>query len=444
MKNNNLYLIDTPPATISGNLHIGHIFSYTQADIISKYQKYQGKKLIYPFCFDNNGLSTYKLANNKKIKGKEEIIKFSTERGNQYKETFKNSGIDFEDEQSYHTFSESTIRIAYKAFEILKEKGIAYKKETEFLWCPKQKCSISQSELNDDGTIEKSGEIPIIKKDWGWFIDIKSNIPQIKEMINKINWHPQHFKQRAIDWADNLQWDWSISRERHFGIPIPGEDKMTFDTWFISSLSPQLAWNSFDQKEEINIPIFDMRFQGHDIIRSWAFYTIAMSYFLNEQIPWHNIMITGHTLDGNGDKFSKSSGNATDPNPLITKYKPYGIRWWSCGTTLGNNIKIDEIRMKMGWRIENKFINARKFIQMQIDNEWIGEDDSLIEIYNKRKKSILEHFENFEIDKAADEIYSFFWNEFCDKWIEESKKKSTSLTLKHIINDFEPILKIIL
>lgn len=437
------YLIDTPPPTISGKLHIGHIFSYTQADIIANYQRYKKKDLLYPFCFDNNGLPTQKLANSKKIRDNNDIIEFSLKRGNEYKSTFEKCGIKFS-ENEYHTHSESTIRIANKAFELLKSNGIAYKKETDFLWCEEQKCSISQSELNDDGKIEKTGKLPIIKKGWGWFINIKDHINEIKDMINTINWHPEHYKNRALDWCDNIEWDWSISRERSFGIKIPGEDHMTFDTWFISALSPQLAMNSFDREEKLEIPIFDLRFQGHDIIRSWAFYTICMSYFLNNQIPWKNIMITGHTLDGNGDKYSKSSGNATDPIPIIDKFKPSGLRWWSTGTTLGNDIKIDENSMKMGWRIQNKFENAKKFIQMQIDNGWIGENPDLIHAYEKRKYEILKDFEDLNIDKASDKIYKFFWNEFCDKWIEDSKKKSTSLTLNYIINDFESILKIII
>lgn len=438
----NYYLIDTPPPTISGKLHMGHIFSYTQADIIANYQRYKGKELIYPFCFDNNGLPTYKLANSKKIKENKEILSFSLKIGKEYKETFDISGIKFEN-QEYNTHSESTIRIAYKAFEILKNKGIIYKKETEFLWCPKQKCSISQSELDDNGIIEKSGEIPIIKKGIGWFIDLKNHIEEIKNKINKINWYPNHFKKTALNWADNLEWDWSISRERHWGIKIPGEDFMTFDTWFISSLSPQLSWNSFNKNEDINIPIFDLRYQGHDIIRSWAFYTIAMSYFLNNQIPWKNIIITGHTLDGKGDKYSKSSGNATSPIPLIDKYKSSGIRWWSLGSSIGNDIKIDENRMKMGWRIQNKLINAEKFIEIQIKNGWIGEDRKLLDYYFYMKDKILKDFENFEINKASEKIYHLFWNKFCDTWIEESKINPCSLTLKEILHDFKPIFNII-
>jgi valyl-tRNA synthetase len=180
------YLIDTPPPTISGQLHIGHIFSYTQADIITRYQKYLGKDILYPWCFDNNGIPTSKLASSKGIRDKIEILNFSIQKSKEYLETFNKCGINFSD-NAYHTFDKNSIEIAYKAFELLKSKGIAYKAETEYLWCPKQKCSISQSELNDDGIIERSGELPEIKRGWGWFINLKDHIPQIKEKINQID-----------------------------------------------------------------------------------------------------------------------------------------------------------------------------------------------------------------------------------------------------------------
>lgn len=441
MKTNN-YLIDTPPPTISGNLHIGHIFSYTQGDIIARYQKYLGKNLIYPFCFDNNGIPTGKLASKKGIKGTQNIIDFSIEKSKGYLETFNLSGINFGD-QSYYTYDKQSIEIAYKAFEILKEKGIAYKATTEYLWSEKLKTSISQSELDDNGIIERTGETPIIKTGEGWFVNIKDHLPQLKEMIDKIDWNPINYKKRADDWLEQIQWDWSISRDRNFGIPIPGETAMTFDTWFISSLSPQLAWSAHTKQPSTECPIFDMRFQSHDIIRTWAFYTITMSYFLNNQIPWKTIMITGHTLDGDGNKESKSLGNATPPKPLIDKYHANGIRHWSISNNLGTDTQIDEAKMKMGWRISNKFINAKKFIQMQIDNNWIGQDDDLIKIWEDYKSQILKAFDNMELNLASELIYKFFWNILCDEWIENSKKESISLTLKYIMENLEPIFNII-
>lgn len=437
------YLIDTPPPTISGNLHIGHIFSYTQGDIIAKFQEYLGKELIYPYAVDNNGIPTGKLASSKGIKGTQNIIDFSLQKAEEYKDAFNIAGITFGKNLFYHTYSDIAIQTCYTAFEILKNRKIAYKKETEFLYSEKLKCSISQSELNAEGLIERTGEIPTIKTGTGWFIDIKNYLPEIKKMIEDINWKPIKFKKRMDNWLEEIQWDWSISRERHFGIPIPGEENMTFDTWFISSLSPQLAWSSHTGKSDTYCPIFDMRFQSHDIIRTWAFYTIAMSYFLNNQIPWKTIIITGHTLDGSGGKLSKSLGNATPSKPLIDKYGASGIRHWATSNSLGNDIQIDENEMKMGWRISNKFNNAMKFIDMQISNNWIGENEELYKEWLIDKLLILEAFNNFNLDEANNLMYKFLWNKFCDNWIESSKKQATSLTLKKIILEFEPIFKII-
>jgi len=434
------FLIDTPPPTISGNLHIGHIFSYTQGDIIAQYQNYIGKELIYPFCFDNNGIPTGKIASNMGIKGTQNIINFSIKKSMEYKDIFDKCGINFSN-HIYHTYNDLSIDICYKAFEILKSKGIAYKSNTEYLWSEKLKTSISQSELNDDGIIERTGETPIIKKGEGWFIDIKNHLSEIKKMSDKIDWKPIKYKKRIDDWIDNIQWDWCISRERNFGIKIPNEDNFTFDTWFISALSPQIAWSSYKgYNDMINCPIFDLRFQSHDIIRTWSFYTIAMSYFINNQIPWKTIMITGHTLDGKGNKFNKSSGSATQPLPLIDKYGISGIRYWSFCNSLGTDTKIDESKMKMGWRIINKFENAEKFINIQISNGWIGEKEEYYNEWIKIKCDIFNYLNSYEIDKANDLLYKFFWDIFCSRWIEESKKESISITLRRIIKDMSDII----
>lgn len=433
---NNKFLIDTPPPTISGSLHIGHIFSYTQADIIARYQMYKGYELIYPFCFDNNGIPTAKLASKNKII-RENIIDFSITKGQEYKNSFLNSGIEFSN-NSYHTYDNSAINIAYKAFDKLKDKGIIYKSECEYLYCTTTKTSISQSELDDDGKIERTGLLPEIKRGIGWFIDIKNHITSIKEMGNKIDWIPFKYKKRFDDWCDNIKYDWSISRERNFGIPIPNEESMTFDTWFISSLSPQLAYNSYSKEEGLEIPIFDMRYQSHDIIRTWAFYTIAMSYFLNEQIPWSKIIITGHALDGKGNKFSKSSGNATPPEPIIKQFGINGIRYWASSSTMGTDLKLDPNRFKMGYRILNKLKNAKIFL----GEENNGESNDLLNEWYQEKNMILSYLDNYELDKALDSLYKYFWNKYCDIHIEYCKKDPIYSTLKTIMIDMEPIFYI--
>lgn len=442
------YLIDTPPPTISGNLHIGHIFSYTQGDIAARYQKYLATletiQIIYPFCFDNNGIPTGKLAANKGIRNPEEIIKFSIEKSKEYLSEFNSAGIQFTS-ASYYTYSEQAVLVAYQAFEYLKSTGIAYKAETEYLWSEKLQTSISQSELDDNGLIERTGETPLIKKGIGWFINIKDHLPDIQNKINQIDWKPAMYKKRADAWLEQIEWDWSISRERNFGIPIPGEEGMTFDTWFISALTPQLAWSAHNDEPSLSCPIFDIRFQSHDIIRTWAFYTITMSHFLNDQIPWKTILITGHTLDGKGNKFSKSAGNATPPKPFVEKYGANGIRAWAVSGLLGTDTKIDENAMKMGWRIRNKFLNARKFIQKQLENLVITDDIDyeIIDSYREQKKDILAAFDEYDYHAANELIYKLIWTEFCDKWIEYSKVLPIPQTLKAILDDFEHIFNII-
>jgi valyl-tRNA synthetase len=434
MNTKQLYLIDVPPPTISGDLHIGHIFSYTQADTIARYQQYMGKELLYGFCFDNNGIPTQKLASKNGIWEPKEILEFSLNKGMDYERDMINSGLSFKGFR-YHTFSDESIKIAYEAFELLKQKGIAYKDEAEFLYCTTNKTSISQSELDDSGRIERTGLYPEIKKGIGWFINIKDYIKDIKEYGDNINWYPEKYKKRFDDWCDGIEWNWSISRDRTFGIPIPGEENMKFDTWFISSLSPSLSYGS------LNCPPFDLRYQSHDIIRTWAFYTIAMSYFINNQIPWKNIMITGQVLDGKGNKQSKSQGNATKPGLLLEQYGINGIKHWANSYSIGNDIKIDPNLMKMGYRMINKLTNAEKFLTMRIGLK-TGSDCSLIFEWGEIRNKILNHLENFETDKALDLLYKYFWNTFCDKLIERCKKEPITITLCNIMEDMKPIFKI--
>jgi valyl-tRNA synthetase len=427
------YLIDTPPPTISGDLHIGHIFSYTQADIIAEYHRYLGKELLYPFCFDNNGIPTGKLASKQGIRDPKQIFEFSLLKGEEYRETLRKCGVSFSAD-FYNTASESTKALAYEAFEILKSRGIAYKAEAEYLYCTTTKTSVSQSELDESGKIERTGLFPEKRTGWGWFIRTRESAQEIKKIGCTIDWKPLKHRKRFEDWCDNIEYDWSISRERHYGIPIPGEEGMTFDTWFISSLTPQLAFGKLD------CPIFDMRYQSHDIIRTWAFYTIAMSHFLNGQIPWRTLMITGHALDGKGDKFAKSQGNATRPDPLLQQFGIDGIRHWASSYSLGNDVKLDQIKMKMGFRITNKFMNAERFLDMRPEKH--GESSILFEEWSHKKAETLEHLENFDIEKALDTLYTYFWHTLCDKHIETCKKEDISDTLRRILAEMKPIFSI--
>lgn len=443
------FLIDTPPPTISAgpsgpngeppiaSLHMGHIFAYTQADLITSYYRMTGRDLLYPFCFDCNGLPTEKLALAQGITDAEAIKRFALDTSGQYKKLFDDIGIQYSDHQ-YNTFDPIAIETANLSFEDLKKKGLAYKKETEFWWCPKLEISISQSELTEDGRFERSGEKAILKRGEGWFIDIMNHLPDIRAAINAIEWKPAHFKERLLLWMDELKWDWSISRDRKFGIPIPGEENMTFDTWFISSLTPQLAWAAKTGEASLSCPIFDLRYQGHDIIRTWALFTIIKSLYHNEQIPWRRILITGHALAPSGNKLAKSEGNASDPYRLINTYGPSGLRLWSAQSAAGTDTMIDEAAMANAKRWQIKLTNAARFIDMQKAKGLSGRNEGMEKAWKEAAAAINGHMEAMDWHHAFDALYAFFWDRFCSEFIEASKREPATDSLWSIMQEMKP------
>lgn len=423
------YLIDIPPATISGELHMGHMFSYSQMDYTARYQKLLGKELVYPFCYDNNGLPTEKLAQKKGHRTPNEILEFSNEKAEEYRAMFKAMGLCLDD-NTYSTFDDNAIKLANMSFEDLMQKGLIYKADTEYYWCPVTNVSVSQSELTDDMCYERSGAKVEIRRGEGYFIKMMDYIPEIRAAIEEIEWHPVHFKHRLLRWLDELKFDWSISRERTYGIPIPGEPGIVFDTWFTSSLSPQMAYAAYGHELTLDVPIFDARFQAHDIIRTWALFTIVKSLHHNGRIPWKKIIISGHALDKSRLKLSKSSSNYKPLNVHIEKWGNSPIRYWAAQNQVGTDTLLDEDIMLQGKKLLNKIRNARKFINMQTDDE-INLD------WQERWEYVKVFFhydmETIEYSLAIKNLTKFFWNKLCDEYIEENKKNPATGTLKAII-----------
>ena len=204
-----------------------------------------------------------------------------------------------------------------------------------------------------------------------WFIrylDLKRKFLQAgKEM----NWHPAFMRSRFDNWIKGLKWDWNISRQRSFGVPIPvwfcekcGEislpdesalpvdptvdkpahackcgshsfrgDPDVLDTWATSSMSPQITASLFPQAYAKIYPM-SLRPQAHDIITFWLFNTVVKSQMHNDVNPWKDIMISGWALDPHGKKMSKSKGNVIEPQTLTEKYGADALRFWAAGSKL--------------------------------------------------------------------------------------------------------------
>ena len=290
-----------------------------------------------------------------------------------------------------------------------------------------------------------------------WFIKILDKKKKFIEQGNKVKWYPEFMHKRYDNWVNGLEWDWSISRNRHFGVPIPaweckkcGEiilaeekelpvdplqlkktcpkckseaepEKMVFDTWATSSLTPQITSSLIDNK--ITVP-YSLRPQGHDIIRTWAFYTIVKSYLHENKIPWKNIVVSGNVSLG-GEKMSKSKGNVVSPIDIMDKYGSDALRFWAAGSKLGNDMDYFEKDLIAGTKMINKMINASRFVFMNLKDydpknkphKLEKTDELFLDKLNILVNGCTESFKEYEYSKVKLDTEKFFWSDFCDNYL---------------------------
>ncbi len=293
-----------------------------------------------------------------------------------------------------------------------------------------------------------------------WFLKILPYKQKFIELGEEINWYPSFMKARYKNWVENLNWDWGLSRQRFFGIPFPvwycadcetvilADEKQlpvdpqetkpaqcphcksknivpdtdVMDTWNTSSLTPYICRELASDKK--NFLPMSMRPQAHDIIRTWAFYTIVKSWMHNALIPWRDIVISGHVLSSEKEKISKSKENSPlVPENLLKLYPADAIRYWTASAGLGYDVAFSENQLKIGQKLLVKLWNACKFIQEHgahnstinnrgLLNNWILDKASFC--YHQYKH----YFEQHELNLALDTVEKFFWHDFCDNYLE--------------------------
>ena len=652
-----LYTIDTPPPTVSGEMHLGHSFSYSQMDFMARYQRMTGKNLFYPFGTDDNGLATERLVERKNnVRSvnmkRSDFIKLCLTTLNKIRPNFiqdwKNIGMSCDFSLFYSTINDHCRKLSQWSFIDLYKKGLEYRKYAPIIFCPECQTAIAQVEMDDkeskstlnyikaemeegsfliyattrpevlygcvgmsineaghyvkikykneelivsEEALEKFKDYKILKKfqgvdligkkvkipiaditvsishdeltatefgsgivyyctyggveciDWltrhpkvepinvmgldgkynklsgklqglnseqarvkvledlekqnyllwkepirhiinvhercgtpieyvateQWFIKVLDLREKLLKIGNTMNWYPNHMKNRYDNWTKGLKWDWCISRQRHFGVPIPVwyckkcnteiianeknlpvdpiEDKPplkkckcggtkfipekdVLDTWATSSLTPQLAGELIKgSKNYKSVYPMDLRPQAHDIITFWLFNTVVKSQLHWQRNPWRNITISGWALDPHGKKMSKSKGNVIHPQEMVKQYNADALRFWAAGSKLGEDLSFQEKDLITGKKTVVKLWNASKFAIMHLENfkydthELEVIDKWILTKLQKLIKSCTESFEKYEYSKVKQETDNFFWNLFCDYYLEIVKDR---------------------
>ena len=317
---------------------------------------------------------------------------------------------------------------------------------------------------NSIGHCERCNAIiePLISKQW--FVEMESLAkPALEAYKNgEVNFIPERFGKVYVNWLENIR-DWCISRQLWWGHRLPvyycedcGEiivsrddhthctkcnsdnlrqDTDTLDTWFSSALWPfsTLGWPDETPDLEYFFPT-DVLVTGYDIIFFWIIRMVFSSIEQMGEVPFKDIFLTGLIRDSEGRKMSKSLGNGIDPLEIIDLYGADALRFTLVtGTSPGNDMRFYNEKVEANRNFANKLWNATRFVMMNLEEdastseftiEELEEEDMwILSKLNETIKEVKNNLDKYELGFAAQRVYDFIWEEYCDWYIEMVKSR---------------------